>query len=71
MRSSLLASVDVMEFQTTEAYSNLDLTKVKYNNNNNDNNNRRRRRRMKKKKNEENNIPTEITLVAIINHSHT
>jgi hypothetical protein len=30
MRSSLLASVDVMEFQTTEAYSNLDLTKVKY-----------------------------------------
>jgi hypothetical protein len=31
MRSSLLASVEVMEFQTTEAYSNLDLTKVKYN----------------------------------------
>jgi hypothetical protein len=30
MRSSLLASVEEMEFQTTEAYSNLDLTKVKY-----------------------------------------
>jgi hypothetical protein len=30
MRSSLLASVDVIEFLTTEAYSNLDLTKVKY-----------------------------------------
>jgi hypothetical protein len=30
MRSSLLASVDVIEFQTTEAYSNLDLTEVKY-----------------------------------------
>jgi hypothetical protein len=30
MRSSLLASVDVIEFQTTEAYSNLDLTNVKY-----------------------------------------
>jgi hypothetical protein len=28
MRSSLLASVDVIEFQTTEAYSNLDLTNV-------------------------------------------
>jgi hypothetical protein len=31
MRSSLLASVDVIEFHTTEAYSNLDRTKVKYN----------------------------------------
>jgi hypothetical protein len=30
MRSSLLASVDVIEFHTTEAYSNPDLTKVKY-----------------------------------------
>jgi hypothetical protein len=30
MRSSLLASVDTIEFQTTEAYSNLDLTKIKY-----------------------------------------
>jgi hypothetical protein len=30
MGSSLLASVDVTEFQTTEAYSNLDLTNVKY-----------------------------------------
>jgi hypothetical protein len=30
MRSSFLASVDVIEFQTTEAYSNLDLTNVKY-----------------------------------------
>jgi hypothetical protein len=30
MRSSLLASVEVMEFQTAQAYSNLDLTKVKY-----------------------------------------
>jgi hypothetical protein len=30
MRSSLLASVDVREFHTTEAYSNLGLTKVKY-----------------------------------------
>jgi hypothetical protein len=30
MGSNILASVDVMEFQTTEAYSNLDLTKVKY-----------------------------------------
>jgi hypothetical protein len=30
MRSSLLASVDVTEFHTTEAYSNLDLTEVKY-----------------------------------------
>jgi hypothetical protein len=30
MRSSLLASVDVREFQTIEAYSNLDLTNVKY-----------------------------------------
>jgi hypothetical protein len=30
MRSSLLASVDVIEFHTTEAYSNLGLTKVKY-----------------------------------------
>jgi hypothetical protein len=35
MRSSLFASVDVMEFQTTEAYSTLDLIKEKYNNNNN------------------------------------
>jgi hypothetical protein len=30
MRSSLLAAVDVIEFHTTEAYSNLGLTKVKY-----------------------------------------
>jgi hypothetical protein len=30
MCSSLLASVVVIEFQTTEAYSSLDLTKVKY-----------------------------------------
>jgi hypothetical protein len=30
MRSSILASVDVIEFHTTEAYSNLGLTKVKY-----------------------------------------
>jgi hypothetical protein len=30
MRSSFLASVDVIEFQTTEAYSNLNLTNVKY-----------------------------------------
>jgi hypothetical protein len=30
MLSSFLASVDVIEFQTTEAYSNLDLTNVKY-----------------------------------------
>jgi hypothetical protein len=30
MRSSLLTTVDVIEFQTTEAYSNLDLTNVKY-----------------------------------------
>jgi hypothetical protein len=30
MRSRFLASVDVIEFQTTEAYSNLDLTNVKY-----------------------------------------
>jgi hypothetical protein len=30
MRSSLLASVDVIEFHTTEACSNLGLTKVKY-----------------------------------------
>jgi hypothetical protein len=30
MRSSLLASVDVTEFQATEAYSSLDLTKVRY-----------------------------------------
>jgi hypothetical protein len=30
MRSSLLASVDVIGFHTTEAYSNLELTKVKY-----------------------------------------
>jgi hypothetical protein len=30
MRSRLLASVDVIEFQTTEAYSNLELTNVKY-----------------------------------------
>jgi hypothetical protein len=29
MRSSFLVSVDVIEFQTTEAYSNLDLTNVK------------------------------------------
>jgi hypothetical protein len=33
MRSSLLASVDVIEFQTTDTYSSLDL-----NNNNNNNN---------------------------------
>jgi hypothetical protein len=31
MRSSLLASVVVIEFRTTEAYSSFDLTKVKYN----------------------------------------
>jgi hypothetical protein len=31
MHSSLLASVVIIEFQTTEAYSSLDLTKVKYN----------------------------------------
>ena len=31
--SSLLASVAVMLFQTDEAYSNSDLTKVQYNNN--------------------------------------
>jgi hypothetical protein len=30
MRSSLLAAVDVIEFQTTEAYYNLDLIKVSY-----------------------------------------
>jgi hypothetical protein len=30
MRSSLLASVDVTEFQTTDAYSSLDLTNVIY-----------------------------------------
>jgi hypothetical protein len=30
MRSSLLAAVDVTKFQTIEAYSNLDLTDVKY-----------------------------------------
>jgi hypothetical protein len=30
MRSSLLAPVDLMEFQTTEACSSLDLTRVKY-----------------------------------------
>jgi hypothetical protein len=30
MRSNLLASVDVIEFQTTEGYSNLYLTDVKY-----------------------------------------
>jgi hypothetical protein len=30
MRSSLLASVHVIEFYTTEAYSKLGLTKVKY-----------------------------------------
>jgi hypothetical protein len=29
MRSSLLAPVDVIEFQTTEEYPNLDLTNVK------------------------------------------
>jgi hypothetical protein len=31
MRSSLLASVDVIEFQTQDAYSSLDLTNVIYN----------------------------------------
>jgi hypothetical protein len=31
MRSSLLASVDITEFQTTDAYSSLDLTNVIYN----------------------------------------
>jgi hypothetical protein len=31
MRSSLLASVDVIEFQTTDAYANLDLTNTMYN----------------------------------------
>jgi hypothetical protein len=30
MRSSLLASVVVIEFQTTEAYSSFDLIKVQY-----------------------------------------
>jgi hypothetical protein len=30
MRSSLLESVIITEFQATEAYSNLDLTKAKY-----------------------------------------
>jgi hypothetical protein len=30
MRSSLLASVDVFEFQATDAYSSLDLTNVIY-----------------------------------------
>jgi hypothetical protein len=39
MRSSLLASVDVIEFQTTDAYSILDLTNVMYNRSNNNNNN--------------------------------
>jgi hypothetical protein len=32
MRSSLLESVNVAEFQATEAYSNLDLTKAKHSN---------------------------------------
>jgi hypothetical protein len=31
MVSSLLASVDVIEFQTAEAYSSFDLSNVKYN----------------------------------------
>jgi hypothetical protein len=31
MDSSLLASVDAIEFQTTEAYSGSDLNNVKYN----------------------------------------
>jgi hypothetical protein len=31
MRSSFVESVDVIEFQTTEAYSNLSLTKAVYN----------------------------------------
>jgi hypothetical protein len=31
MCSSLLASIDVIEFQTTEACSSLDVTRVKYN----------------------------------------
>jgi hypothetical protein len=30
MHSSLLASVDMIEFHTSEAYSNLYVTKVKY-----------------------------------------
>jgi hypothetical protein len=30
MRPSLLVSVDMTEFQTAEAYSNLDLTNIKY-----------------------------------------
>jgi hypothetical protein len=30
MRSRFLALVDVIKFHTTEAYSNTDLTKVKY-----------------------------------------
>jgi hypothetical protein len=30
MRSSILASVDVTDFQIKESYSNLDLTNVKY-----------------------------------------
>jgi hypothetical protein len=29
--SSLLATVNMIEFHTTEAYSNLDLTKLEYN----------------------------------------
>jgi hypothetical protein len=31
MRSSLLASADITEFQTAEVYSNLDITNIKYN----------------------------------------
>jgi hypothetical protein len=31
MRSCLLASVDITEFQTTDAYSSLDITNVMYN----------------------------------------
>jgi hypothetical protein len=30
MRSSLLASVEIMEFHATEAYSNLGITNVQY-----------------------------------------
>jgi hypothetical protein len=30
MHSNLLASVDITEFETAEAYSSIDLTRVKY-----------------------------------------
>jgi hypothetical protein len=46
MRSSLFASVDVMEFQTTEAYSMVwnSITSTDANNNNNNNNNNKDQR---------------------------